>query len=123
MGLFDTITCKYPLPLPQFQGADFQTKDLECQMDCYEIREDGTLWMQKYEIEDRSDPNAEGIARLCGMLSRVNLRWEPTKYTGSVDFYEWLNPGWVEFCAIFIDGKLTHIQTTEYRIEKPEGVS
>ena len=30
MGLFDDVTCGYPLPEPKHQHREFQTKDLGC---------------------------------------------------------------------------------------------
>ena len=58
--MFDTITCKYPLPRPDnpmelkdfnFNDISFQTKDLENNLDNYEIREDGSLWIRRTESE------------------------------------------------------------------------
>ncbi len=60
--MFDTIFCEFPLPIKKFQKNDFQTKDTPNQfLDLYKIKENGTLWRETYEIEDKSDPNAEGI--------------------------------------------------------------
>lgn len=39
MGLHDTISVSYPGIPP----GDYQTKDLECGLDIYELRSDGTL--------------------------------------------------------------------------------
>jgi len=30
VGLFDTVTCEYPLPDRAHQRLEFQTKDLDC---------------------------------------------------------------------------------------------
>lgn len=43
MGLFDTITCEYPLPVAEHQDLEFQTKDLESLLDHYTITRDGRL--------------------------------------------------------------------------------
>jgi len=43
MGIFDTVTCDYPLPDPQHQDLEFQTKDLEKVMGQYTITRDGRL--------------------------------------------------------------------------------
>ena len=43
MGLYDTIECRYPLPDPRLQHAEFQTKDLERLLQSYTITEDGRL--------------------------------------------------------------------------------
>lgn len=63
MGLFDTITCAYPLP--HHQEAEFQTKDLASLvhgeqmlgglMDEYEITADGTLRRHAHEYEAVQD--------------------------------------------------------------------
>lgn len=78
-------------------------------MDQYEIRADGTLWHQDYDTEDRSDPNAEGLARLFGLATRVNERWEPVAITGEIVFYA----DGFEFSAYFVGGALKHLETLE----------
>ena len=66
MGMFDDIVCKYPLPFPEdtkgYIPNGFQTKDLDCGLDSYEIREDGTLWLRcaEYEYTD-GNPNAKSL--------------------------------------------------------------
>ena|SRR3990167_134860 len=35
-------------------------------MDLYEIREDGTLWHETYDVKNNSDPKALGIMRFSG---------------------------------------------------------
>src|SRR5262249_43383330 len=49
MGLFDTVTCEYPLPDPSHQHSEFQTKDLECLLDHYTITRDGRLVRHRRE--------------------------------------------------------------------------
>ena len=43
MGLFDDITCEYPLPNLSHQDRAFQTKDLGCWLHRYVITRDGRL--------------------------------------------------------------------------------
>lgn len=60
MGLYDTIKCKFPLPVPEdrqeLTKADFntiftfQTKNLGRGLSNYEIREDGTMWKEEFGI-------------------------------------------------------------------------
>ena len=115
MGMFDHIRCKYPLPVSGLSERVFQTKDTEHQaLDMYEIREDGSLWREEYDIEDHSNPNAEGLERFTGCMSRVNKRWVPETITGEICFYDFPtgnhnDGGWVEFSAYFVDGKLREI--------------
>src|ERR1044072_492742 len=114
MGMFDYIRCEAPLPLPDGFSLDcvdddgrgpFQTKDTPNQfMDQYVIRSDGTLWVEEYDVEDHSDPKAEGIMRIVGCMTRVNKRWvrlyDPK---GEIRFYTSLginHTGWIEFSAL-----------------------
>lgn len=107
MGVFDYIRCKYPLPAKDMQDYPFQTKDTPDPMylEQYEIREDGSLWFEDYDVEDRSDPNAEGLMRLRGMATRVNKRWKKMdQFTGEIVFYG--GDPWYEFSAYFVNGEL-----------------
>ena len=114
MGMFDNITCRYPLPVPGANDLDYQTKDTDAQaLDSYEIREDGTLWHENYDVEDHSDPNAEGLARIKGMMTRVNERWEQVLGTGEIVFYTSLDDnhrGWLQWSAYFVRGQLKHVE-------------
>ena len=54
MGMFDTITVKAKMPesWPKDQDPVFQTKDLECLMFDYEIREDNKLYIEKVKYKE-----------------------------------------------------------------------
>jgi len=109
MGLFDEITCRYPLPLEGANALVYQTKDTPEQwIDRYEIREDGTLWHEAYDVEDRSDPGKEGLSRLIGSRARMNQRWEPVRLTGEIRFYT-DKPRWIEWSAYFVNGVLNQV--------------
>lgn len=104
MGMFDYVRCEYPLQ----DGAPrdgYQSKDTpEQYMDTYEIREDGTLWHQEYDVEDHSDlakwratnPGKEppkemgGLASIAGCMSRTNPRWKQVEFHGALEF-SWSN--------------------------------
>lgn len=47
MSLYDTLTCDYPLPDPEFQKAEFQTKHLGCALQHYRIDRKGRLWVRR----------------------------------------------------------------------------
>ena len=118
MGMFDNIKCNYPIEINCYHG--FQTKSLINLCDNFEIREDGTLWREEYDVEDQSDPNAEGI----GMATRVNERWEEYKYTGEIRFYTNTKNDvsgeigdWLEYIALFSGGKLIEIHR-DFEAEK-----
>jgi hypothetical protein len=106
--LFDHIEVEIPLPdLPLDFTPHFQTKSLASFMDRYRIDTDGALWIQNYDIEDRSDPNAKGISRLVGIMTRVNQHWVRSDYTGEIRFYD-THPGkeWFEYSTYFERGQL-----------------
>lgn len=127
MGLFDCLKCKYPLPLPGANDREYQTKDTPSQfMDQYEIREDGTLWWENYDTEDRSEltlwkaahpgeePPAEirdGLSAFIGCMSKVNKRWEQVPpFTGEIRF----GNGRTRWSSYFVDGKLKEIHLIEH---------
>jgi len=115
MGMYDTLRCTYPLPNAAASEIEFQTKSLDCALDEYEIRADGTLWRQDYDIEDRSNPDLPGLLAIAGIATRVNQRWSPTDYTGEVRFWHWSEgkkDGQARSCtfsAYFFEGHLREI--------------
>ena len=111
MGMFDYLQCHYPLPIKGANNLKFQTKDTDAQfLDNYEIREDGTLWHEIYDVEDRSDPNADGIMALVGKMTRINSRWERDMMTGEIRFYAHRGEDWLEFSAYFVGGELRQLE-------------
>lgn len=109
MGMFDTISCKYPLPgnVPAFVKAahSFQTKSMDCLMFHYDISRNGNL-------SCKDDVNAK-------------------KWTGSIIFYtsniSGSGPGLytstgedavsVEYKATFINGKIRDLVEIENKTE------
>jgi len=105
--MYDHIVCRYPLPTvpPAWATPDYQyqTKSLGCRMDLYEIRDDGTLWIEEYDTEDHSErakwkaehPNEElpqeladnPLSGFVGCMSRVNKRWVQQRFHGVLEFY------------------------------------
>ncbi len=115
MGMFDDLrVVDYPLPGGVVRDH-FQTKSLLCALDQYEVRADGSLWHEDYDIEDRSDPNATGIARLRGLLTPVNKRWVRVDFTGRLEFHDWDKDTheWFSFVAHMEDGKVRRIERVE----------
>lgn len=135
MGMFDYITCKYPLPVSGANDLEYQTKDTPNQtLDLYEIREDGALWVQEYDIEDHSEaakwlaqnPGKELPSRLdnftgkfFGCMARVNKRWKQVlDFTGEIRFYTSLPPdhsGWIEWSAYLEGGKVVRLNLIKHR--------
>ncbi len=101
MGMFDELQSKYPLPGVKADTL-FQTKSLDCRMDLYEIREDGTLWREEYDVVDRSNPYSQGWERIFGCMSRQNKRWVKSGITGEVYFYHYS----ARFSVYFVGGAM-----------------
>jgi len=97
MGMFDDIRVHIPLPIGD-EKTEFQTKSMNCSLENYEIRDDGSLWI-----------------RPMGTDWQQSSEWEPTKYTGEISFYttgvaeviDADNPtGWLQYSAYFVNGKM-----------------
>jgi hypothetical protein len=116
MGMFDRLTCRYPLPVKGANDLIYATKDTPAQyLDNYEIREDGSLWHQEYDIEDHSDPKAKGIMALAGCMTKVARGWVPELMTGEIVFYHLIgDKGWIEFSAYFEAGKIVRLNLLEH---------
>jgi hypothetical protein len=125
MGMYDDIVCKYPLPLPEdtkgFVPLKFQTKDLDNALDCYEIREDGTLWLRECEREyTEGDPNGKTFFEKFGMVKETKVWWTHVKTTSTIRMYDYNNYSdgpydyWVEFEIVFIDGVIDKIKLIKF---------
>jgi len=107
MGMFDDLVIEGDLHPNVSPGSRWQTKSLGCDMDKYKLDAEGQLWHEDYDIEDRSDPNAEGFERLIGMSAQVNQRWVKSDWTGELYFYNSVpDKGWVECKSIIVRGHL-----------------
>lgn len=115
MGMFDYVRCRVPLP-DGFEGG-LQCKDFDCELTMIEIREDGTLWIERFEHEEvpadeRPHPDPTDPLHFIGMLRRINERWEQIEHHGDMCFYgsegEYGEPSyrWHEYVARFSEGTL-----------------
>ena len=125
MGMYDNIVCKYPLPLPEdtkgYILESFQTKDLDCGLDCYEIRDDGTLWLRECEREHiDGDPNGKTFSEKFGIIKETKVWWTHVKTTTTIRMYDYNNYNdgpydyWVEFEIVFIDGVIDKIKLIKF---------
>ena len=125
MGMYDDIVCKYPLPLPEdtkgYITESFQTKDLDCGLDCYEIREDGTLWLRECEREyTEGNPNGKTFFEKFGMVKETKVWWTHVKTTTTIRMYDYNNYNdgpydyWVEFEIEFVDGVINKINLVKF---------
>lgn len=125
MGMYDDIVCKYPLPLPEdtkgFVPLRFQTKDLDNALDCYEIREDGTLWLRECEREyTEGNPDGKTWSEKFGIVKETKVWWTHVKTTRTIRMYDYNNYNdgpydyWVEFEIVFIDGVIDKINLVKF---------
>ena len=97
MGLYDTITCKYPLPMPDdpkgYSGSEyFQCKDLDCSLGFYEIREEGVLWVEHRETEYvAGDSNAKSFLEQFGKIITKKSWFEPDYFHGTIEMYDYID--------------------------------
>ena len=126
MGMFDDIVCKYPLPLPEdtkgFKSAGFQTKDLDNALDCYEIREDGTLWLRECEREyTDGNPKGKTWSEKIGSVKETKVWWTHVKLTKKINMYTYHQGEneydyWVEFVVEFVDGIINKIELKKFDV-------
>lgn len=128
MGLYDTVKCKYPLPMPDdpkgYAGNEdyFQTKDLDCALGYYEIREDGTLWAEHKDIEYvQGDPKAKGFLERMGKIVTKSSWFEPDYFHGTIEMYDyrdWDNSKdhdyWISYEIQFDKGTVKNIRLLNF---------
>jgi hypothetical protein len=122
MGMFDTVTCQYPLPLPEeanqltnppdWAAVEFQTKSLDCVLDIYSIEEDGQVYK---EVVDREVIQSEDGTLT---LNETQKGIERADFTGEVVFYHMHMESdydyWAEFKALFWKGDLKEIELSKW---------
>lgn len=119
MGMFDTIVCEMPLP-GAYMGPkdDFQTKDLDCQLDTFTINAVGRLihHYREWEATPESDkpyPNATDWRSAFGCIREKagSQRLVDRNYHGFIEFYTTDAAGeWWEWRAKFTDGTCVSIE-------------
>jgi hypothetical protein len=129
MGLFDTVKCEYPLPLPEDLGecdgedweeVEFQTKSMGDGvfgggfMDSYSISDDGQLYLEKVDLSLNEK----------GELERTPDGIERQDYTGEIIFYTVVPKDekdyWMEFKATYYKGDLKEMELLEWKPEENE---
>lgn len=113
------------------QINNFQTKDLNEMMSYYEVREDGTLWIQQLDghFED-GDPNGKSVMDRVGHFKVTEERWERSVFSGTVNFYssvpchkeskeerdKFNNDYFIEYRAIFKYGKVESVVIVSFEV-------
>ena len=115
MGLFDYI---------HYEGKEYQTKDTPAQsLDDYKIEQDQDsghqyLWHSEFDSEWVENEGLFG-----GSVKQYNQRWVCChEFDGNIRFYRaalddryesWKKNAWIEYSALFMDGKLLRIKETK----------
>ena len=126
MGMYDSIDCQYPLPMPEdpkgYAGSyGFQTKDFECALDIYIIDKDGQLSIECRDTEwVQGNPNGKSFLEKSGYLKTKKTWLEPLKDTCTIQFYDYCHSNntdydyWIQYVATFVGGKLTDIKLLNF---------
>jgi hypothetical protein len=126
MGMYNSVDCQYPLPMPEdpkgYTGSHgFQTKDFECALDVYIIDKDGQLLIERRDTEwIEGDPNGEGFLSKMGHLKTIKTWLEPLTNTCTIQFYDYFSSNntdydyWIVYDAVFIEGKMKDITLTTF---------
>jgi len=131
MGMYDSIECNHPLPLPlevidvlpDIYDNEFQTKDLENLLDLYYLNEDGILYWRKRKYEWKDDDDSF----LKGYMDVVEEEVIPHDFHGILNFYcyetvyssEDKDSGLdvsIDYLAKFTNGKIENIEILSYEV-------
>ena len=124
MGMYDDVVCKYPLPLPAdtkgYFPESFQTKDFDCALDLYEIREDGTLWLRECEREYiEGYPKGKTWSEKFGFVKETKVWWTQVNATKTISMYDYQHGNdeydyWIEFSIVFVKGVVDKIDLVKF---------
>ena len=126
MGMYNSVDCHYPLPMPEdpkgYTGSHgFQTKDFECALDVYIIDKDGQLLIERRDTEwIEGDPNGEGFLSKIGHLKTIKTWLEPLTNTCTIQFYDFIDSNktdydyFITYEAVFINGKMSSVKIINF---------
>lgn len=124
--MYDTIVCKYPLPIPDdpkgYSGSDdFQTKDLDLSLSNYTIDENGQLFVHRFEGEwEPGNKDADSFIGKLGYFKTTKKWLEQLNTTITVVFYDYQQSNntdydyFIEYEAVFVNGKITSVKLIEF---------
>jgi len=139
MGMFDSITVKQNLPIPEeikdfkdWKNYKFQTKDLENCLLEYWISEEGELF--EHVIEREYVPYSEQERKkLKGWdiwkdVIEKGSKDEKVNHHGTLTFYTYDEIDddtsfWIEFKAYFIYGKIDKIEFVDFKLDKDRKIN
>ena len=126
MGMYDTIICEYPLPMPDdpkgYTGSDdFQTKDFDQSLATYTIDENGQLFIHRFEGEwEPGNKDSDSFIGKLGYFKTTKTWQEQLNTTTTIVFYDYIHSEntdydyLIEYEAVFVVGKMTSVKLTEF---------
>ena len=112
MGMFDTVTCSYPLQ-DEFLNKELQTKSFDNLLEHYWISTSGELYLVDYydTFEYKKDPNS--LLGISPFPTGKNGKVTPQYYTGESVLYPSRWEGdykiWPEVRLKFYNGKVFEV--------------
>lgn len=111
MGMFDTIRCQYPLPgelPPEVASLMFQSKDLDCLLDEYELTTDGQLVVHKRDADGAPQATCIPVADYTGV---VNMYWSNVVASGPGVYTANGEDAWhLEFAVTLHSGRVVEVR-------------
>jgi len=126
MGMYNSVDCHYPLPMPEdpkgYTGSHgFQTKDFECALDVYIIDKDGQLLIERRDSEwIEGDPNGKSFLDKMGHVKTIKTWLEPLTNTCTIQFYDFIDSNktdydyFITYEAVFINGKISSVKIINF---------
>ena len=126
MGMYDSIVCKYPLPMPDdpkgYSGSDdFQTKDFDQSLATYTIDENGQLFIHRYEGEwEPGNKDSKSFIGKIGYFKTTKKWLEELKTTTTIIFYDYIHSQntdydyFIEYESVFVNGKITSVKLIKF---------
>jgi hypothetical protein len=112
MGLFDNVRCKYPLPDPEAQDLEYQTKSTFAPyLESYIIAQDGRLLKEAYDVREEQAPDCPFGFRLL----RENCRWVQADFRGELEIHMSIaqpdgSLRWYSYLFWFKDNRVADLQ-------------
>ena len=124
--MYDSIVCKYPLPMPDdpkgYTGSDdFQTKDFDQSLATYTIDGNGQLFIHRFEGEwEPGNKDSDSFIGKLGYFKTTKTWQEQLNTTTTIVFYDYIHSEntdydyLIEYEAVFVVGKITSVKLTEF---------
>jgi hypothetical protein len=110
MGLYDRVRCEYPLPDPEAEHLEYQTKSTFAPyLKDYIVTRDGRLLCKEGDEWEDEDSNPAVSA------GAENCRWVPVDFRGELEIHTTVkqadeSPRWYSYLLWFKDNRVADLQ-------------